>query len=434
MAACALAIAGGAAHAQGLSGGLQAAEYNGYHISCEGASDGSINLTITSGQAPYTYSWSNQATTEDISQVPAGYYRVTITDAAQERLTLDITLLQPEKLRVSMLAFVHGNDYNVSCFSCYNGAINATVSGGVAPFGYQWEDGPTTEDRSSLGAGNYVLTVTDANGCTYRTEHVYLSEPQRDDWTMTGNAGTTPGSQYLGTSDNKDFVFKTNGQERLRLLSNGDIKLFGGLLQSGTLYMDANGVLRSGAFPNVDLFPPVSPCALTLNGAPYWRTDGNSFQYPQCDPENLPIFGTLSPNGVRFITNNETRMTISSTGKVFIGVSQLTSALSGYRLFVEDGIATRDVLVKLGTWPDYVFADGYRLMPFAELREFLRVNRHLPGIPSALEVQEQQGVEVGDLQRRMLQVLEEQALYILQLEEKLQGMEQRLRVLEASTH
>ncbi|MEB2342651.1 MAG: hypothetical protein OZ932_11690, partial [Flavobacteriia bacterium] len=94
-------------------------------------------------------------------------------------------------------------------------------------------------------------------------------------------------------------------------------------------------------------------------------------------------------------------------------------------LFVEDGIATRDVLVKLGAWPDYVFSEDYRLMPLGELRAFLRKNKHLPGIPSAAELEAKQGVELGDMQRKLVQVVEEQALYILELEARIKALEER---------
>ena len=125
-------------------------------------------------------------------------------------------------------------------------------------------------------------------------------------------------------------------------------------------------------------------------------------------------------------------MVIGKNGKVGIGTTPDAAAVGDYRLFVENGIVCRDVLVKLGAWPDYVFQPSYALMPLAEMRVFLRRNKHLPGIPSAAELEAKQGVEVGDLQARMLKVVEEQALYILQMEEKLHGVEQRLRVLEAS--
>ena len=76
--------------------------------------------------------------------------------------------------------------------------------------------------------------------------------------------------------------------------------------------------------------------------------------------------------------------------------------------------------------------DNYALRSFDELRSYLNANRHLPGIPSAAEVEAKGGMEVGDMQRRLLQVVEEQQLYILQLHERMEGMEQRVKVLEAS--
>ena len=106
-----------------------------------------------------------------------------------------------------------------------------------------------------------------------------------------------------------------------------------------------------------------------------------------------------------------------------IGTTPPPGTIGQYRLFVEDGISTRDVLVKTGAWPDYVFDPRYELMPMPELREYLAVNKHLPGIPSAADVSAKNGVEVGDLQARMLKVMEEQALYILQLEERIKALE-----------
>ena len=87
------------------------------------------------------------------------------------------------------------------------------------------------------------------------------------------------------------------------------------------------------------------------------------------------------------------------------------------------------MLAKLGEWPDYVFADGYQLMPLTELRSYLNLHKHLPGIPSAAEVEDKGGVELGETQKRVLKVVEEQALYILQLEERMEKMEARMAAM-----
>ena len=140
--------------------------------------------------------------------------------------------------------------------------------------------------------------------------------------------------------------------------------------------------------------------------------------------------GSSNAASLRFKTNNTERLRIDADGKVGIGTIPPSGSI--YRLFVEDGIATRDVQVRLATWPDFVFTEAYHLMPLNELRDFLKRNRHLPGVPSATELEAKGGVELGDMQRRLLQVVEEQHLYILQLHERLEGMEQRVKVLEAA--
>jgi hypothetical protein len=412
---------------------LQASNYNGFNISCFGLRDGSIDLTVSGGVPPYTYDWSNGATTQDVSGLAAGFYSVRVTGANNIGARADLTLTEPLQLKGEASVFMYPNGYNVSCYQCFNGSIAVLPFDGVAPYGYAWMDGSTTQNRSNLGAVQTSVTITDANACEWRSEIFTLTSPERSDWTMSGNAGTNPATQYIGTSDNKDLVFKTNGTERLKLLSSGDLKLTLPGLGVGQLYRDPNGILRSGIFVNPDPLPtPVTPCAMGLGGSPYWKTDGNGFMAPQCDDNVVPVFGTKSANPIKIITNNETRMWFGVNGKVMIGPGYNDGPIGQYRLYVDDGIATRDVMVKLGTWPDYVFGDAYHLMPLNELRGFLQRNNHLPGIPSAKDLEEQGGVEVGDMQRRLLQVVEEQHLYILQLHERLTAAEQRLQVLEAS--
>jgi hypothetical protein len=124
-------------------------------------------------------------------------------------------------------------------------------------------------------------------------------------------------------------------------------------------------------------------------------------------------------------------MYIREDGKVGIGTVPPGGPLDQYRLFVEDGIVTRDVLAKVGPWPDYVFKEGYHLPSFDEWRAFIRKNNHLPGLPSAAEVETKGGIELGDSHTRLVKVVEEQALYILQLEDTLREFEGRLMKLEA---
>jgi hypothetical protein len=123
-------------------------------------SNGSIDLTASGGTAPYTYVWSNGATTEDIGSLAAGVYKVKVTDASGCTAELVVNLKDNNTLRLAATM------KQTSCVDDASGEINVTVSGGTAPYTFFWSNGATTEDLTQLIAGLYRLTVTDANGCT----------------------------------------------------------------------------------------------------------------------------------------------------------------------------------------------------------------------------------------------------------------------------
>lgn len=127
--------------------------------SCNGTTDGSVNLTVLGGTAPYTYNWSNGSSTEDISGLAAGTYSVTVTDANGCAAGAVATVNEPAALAASAAAT------DASCNGYTDGAVDLTVSGGTTPYSYSWSNGSTTEDISGLAAGSYNVTVTDANGC-----------------------------------------------------------------------------------------------------------------------------------------------------------------------------------------------------------------------------------------------------------------------------
>ncbi|MCL4282518.1 MAG: hypothetical protein KJZ58_09650 [Flavobacteriales bacterium] len=424
LACCALL----AAAPDSLHVSMQTSNYNGYQVSCFGMKDGWISLAVSGGEAPYSIKWSTGAGTSSIHELAAGYYRAEVFDQSGQLVTVEATLEQPLPMKLDVDVYEYPNGYNISCYECNNGNASVMVMGGAAPFTVSWSDGPTGDVRYNLGPKDYKITVADANGCEGASTTIYLRGPDRSDWSMSGNAGTTPGPQYIGTPDNKDVVFKSNGQERLRLKGNGTIGLFGADTTFGPLYRDWDGTLKIGDGAGGTL--PVDKCFF-LSARPYWLTKGNDFTQ-LCPEEPRPILGTLSNDNLPIYTNGVERLRITKDGKVGIGTTPPWGVVGDYRLYVENGIACRDVLVKLGTWPDYVFQPNYALLPLDELREFLKTNNHLPGIPAAAELEAKQGVELGDMQARLVKVVEEQALYILQLEEKFRALEQRMRVVETS--
>ncbi len=140
------------------------------NVLCNGSFTGSIDLTVSGGVSPYTYSWTGGATTQDRSGLGAGTYSVTVTDANACTKTLSATITETSPL---VLTETH---VNVLCNGNSTGSIDLSVSGGTSPYTYAWTGGATTQDRSGLAAGTYSVTVTDTNGCT-KTTAVTITQP-----------------------------------------------------------------------------------------------------------------------------------------------------------------------------------------------------------------------------------------------------------------
>ena len=128
-------------------------------ISCFGLSDGTIDVLVGGGNAPFEFEWSNGSTDESLSGLSQGNYSVTVTDnegcsgsasaiiGAPSAINLNISLVNPEGCV--------GND----------GELLANVSGGSAPYFFNWSNGTTNQENTGLNSGNYSLTITDSNGC-----------------------------------------------------------------------------------------------------------------------------------------------------------------------------------------------------------------------------------------------------------------------------
>ncbi len=100
-----------------------------------------------------------------------------------------------------------------------------------------------------------------------------------------------------------------------------------------------------------------------------------------------------------------------------------TAVPTGYVLSVAGKAICTELRVQLtSAWPDYVFDEKYKLPDFNALRNYIKENKHLPNIPAAKDI-EKSGMEVGDMQRRMMEKIEELTLYILELEKKVSALE-----------
>ncbi len=139
------------------------------NVSCAGGANGAVDVTVQGGVFPYTYAWSNSATTEDINGLSGGTYTVSVTDANGCSLTASFTITEPTAITSTLTGT------NVTCFGAANGSIDLTAAGGTAPYTYLWNTFQTVEDLSGISGGTYFVIITDANGCT-RNDSVVITE------------------------------------------------------------------------------------------------------------------------------------------------------------------------------------------------------------------------------------------------------------------
>jgi len=145
----------------------------------------------------------------------------------------------------------------------------------------------------------------------------------------------------------------------------------------------------------------------------WMRIGGNTDGYAW----KLGISGNIITRGGNVI--------LAANGNDLVGIGS-TRIPTGFKLAVQGKIIAEDVKVlPAANWPDYVFMPSYELMPLQKLEQHIREKGHLPGIPSAKEVAAQGGFEVGEMQRKLLEKVEELSLYVIELERKVEELEKK---------
>ncbi len=132
------------------------------NVSCFGGSNGIATVNLTGGFAPYSYLWNTAVTqtTSTAANLPVGTYSVTIRDAIGCTSQMTVAITQPPILAASATIG------NASCFGTNTGSIGVAPVGGTIPYTYSWSPGgQTTSSVTGLAAGNYSVTITDANSC-----------------------------------------------------------------------------------------------------------------------------------------------------------------------------------------------------------------------------------------------------------------------------
>lgn len=169
-----------------------------------GFANGSIDVTVSGGTAPFYFSWNTADTTEDLNNISAGTYHVTVTDAHGSTAALNIYVGNSNGPTLT--------ETHINCtFSNANGSINLQVTGTAPPYTYSWSNGATTQGLQNILPGNYTVTVTDHNGCisflTVSIHSVY-TDPNNTDGnsSLPDSAGVQQTTAVFAVNDFGDEI------------------------------------------------------------------------------------------------------------------------------------------------------------------------------------------------------------------------------------
>ncbi|MBL0152810.1 MAG: hypothetical protein IPP93_04725 [Chitinophagaceae bacterium] len=298
------------------------------------------------------------------------------------------------------------------------GDLFVQSSSGLIRLGYE---GGNEWQMATTGAGADLRWYTTIDGGSTITPRHYFSQNGnvgiggfsgpgvpigRLDVIGAGNTSSTNtfvlrnsvGDTIMRVRDDNRMGFGYNGSSYGRTMNVGG---------TGINFYTANEAGFGGA-----IFPTDTSMVL-------WSNSGaNNYLVLQPSWGNTGI-GTYSPNAKLHVN-----------GTMLMGGTADRIA-TGYSLSVHGKIICEEVKVQLyASWPDYVFDEKYNLMPLKDLEASIRQNKHLPNIPSAADITDQKGISLGEMNRKLLEKVEELTLYIIQLKNENNNLDSRLNNLE----
>ena len=301
-------------------------------------------------------------------------------------------------------------------------------------------------------------------------------------WSLTGNAGTNPSADFLGTTDNQRLVFKTNNTEAMTILPSGDIGI--GVSNFSATKVQIHKSTPDGQFGISGEAPSLRFWGADSNyaTADYRAVLGLATQLKHYSDGTVPgdmVLSNYTKSAIVFSTdyiNNYTtgadeKMRIDGDGHVGINTKSPTARLhvvdsvrfeslpagSGNYLLIDgDGylhvgggsgaaantpdsirsslavngdITAKKLKLSQTGWPDYVFDSAYRRISLPDLEQYIKQHNHLPEIPSAAEVTKK-GIDVGDNQAALLKKIEELTLYLIEQGKELQTLKKEMAELK----
>ena len=276
------------------------------------------------------------------------------------------------------------------------------------------------------GGSQWRMTTTGAGADMLWYNYTGIAETPLHYFKQNGSIGIATGTtapisrldvKGAGTTSSTNTVTFRNslGDTLFRLRDDGRIGIgYNGINFGRTINLGGTGInfytASEQAFGGA-VFP--SDTSLIL----YSNSNYNNYLVLQPSWGNTGV-GTYQPKA-KFHLN----------GAQLIG-GDFSRIATGYSLSVTGKIISEEsTVLAVGSWPDYVFEDSYKLMPLEEVERHIKQQKHLPNIPPAAEI-EQKGIDLGDMNKRLIEKVEELTLYLIELKKENKSLNERLSKLE----
>lgn len=250
-----------------------------------------------------------------------------------------------------------------------------------------------------------------------------MCTPAFSQWTSNGNIISTTQNVGIGT---------TAPTEKLDV--NGNIKT------NGTVFADKLNVSGNTVFKNF-ILSENSCITRNLSDSFIYQSKDlryNSFGWyvDSWDTGSASLWQS-GAGGMKFFTGGQFRLAIHRLGNIGIGTENPTQKLDvngnirGNHLYANGTVFANEVKVEATKWSDFVFDKEYKLLPLEDVKAHIEEHKHLPDVPSEKQVLEE-GINVAEMQAKLLQKIEELTLYVIQQDAKNKALEQEMKELKAS--
>jgi hypothetical protein len=249
------------------------------------------------------------------------------------------------------------------------------------------------------------------------------------------NLGGTGGASYQMTDNTSgaDWKFKATNTGGFKIRDNAnslDVMQIESNSKANAFYVSATGDAALGGVPGerLELYESESHYPFVCFDP---TSNGNSGLLFQEANSTVAWIWRYGYGDMIYFSNSSSSsrpdITIASDGRVGIGTS---SPATGYALSVYGKAVCTEVLVDaVANWPDYVFGKDYKLMSLSEVEKSIKENNHLPGMPSASEA-ESNGVLLGEMQKKLLEKVEELTLYTIEQEKQINELKKNYEELK----